>query len=414
MRFTLLVCVLIAVATASKGGQVVLTSDPPGSTIFAGGKQLGTTPLTADLPPGPIEITSHFGTLPSVVQTLTPDDAQVVAFHFKHSYGTLIVSSDRGDATLTIDGTNFGHPPALVFLTPGTHKVFITAPNAPDKTRNVDVVEGQRASVEIHFSGSSPETTTSGPSPTVSTSPTKAASTPAATPSMAPVKASPKPKPDPQLLVWQEPPSALPSATASPSPKVSPSPIPQPKASQTPGRNTPRPVRAQPSPSGTPDPAKAKALFETEWKAKDNALAAEKQRIQYEIANSTGATREQWKYQLGLWRLKKEQAEQDRAAANGGTSKGYTVTRASPSATPDPAKAKAEYALLQTEWKAKESALAVEKQRIDYQIANSTGATRKQWEYKLVLWRREKEQAEQDLAAAKAKLCSSRGSSASR
>src|SRR5258707_9728216 len=182
MRLTLLLSVVIAAAAISKGGEVVLTSDPPGSTIFAGGKQLGTTALTADLSPGPIEVTSRFGTLAPVVQTLTPDEAQVVAFHFKHSYGTLIVSSDRADAALTIDGTNFGHPPALVFLTPGTHKVFITANNAPDKTRNVDVVEGQRATVEIHFTGSSPETVTSGPSPTVSASPTKASSSPKSPP----------------------------------------------------------------------------------------------------------------------------------------------------------------------------------------------------------------------------------------
>ena len=403
MRLTLLLCVIIAALTAAKGGQVALTSDPPGSTIFAGGKQLGTTPLTADLPHGPIEVTSRFGALAPVVQTLTPDDAQVVAFHFKHSYGTLIVSSDRADATLTIDGANFGHPPTLVFLPPGTHKVFITATNAPDKTRSVDVVEGQRASVEIHFTGASPETATSGSSPTVSASPAKASSSPTAPP----VKASPKPKPSPQLMVWQEPPSALPLASASPSPKVSVSPSPQPKASQTPPRSTSRLARTQPSPSATPAPAKAKALLETEWKAKESALAAEKQRIQYEIANSTGATREQWKYKLALWRLKKQQAE---ASAKAEPSKEYAGA-ASPSATPDPAKTKAEYALLQTEWKAKQSALAAEKQRIEYEIANSTGATRKQWEYKLVLWRREKAQTEQDQTAAKAKLSSSRGRS---
>jgi hypothetical protein len=218
MRLTLLLSIIIAIATITKGGQVVLTSDPAGSTIFAGGKQLGTTPLTVDLPSGPIEVTSSFGSLAPVVQTLTPDEAHVVAFHFTHAYGTLIVSSDRGDAALTIDGTDFGHPPALVFLTPGPHKVFITAANAPDKTRNVDVVEGQRASVEIRFTGSSPETTTSGPSPTVSPSPARASSSPAASPSVTPANASPKPKPSPQLLVWQEPPT-LPLATASPEPE---------------------------------------------------------------------------------------------------------------------------------------------------------------------------------------------------
>jgi PEGA domain len=396
MRLTLLLSIVIAAAVISKGGQVVLTSDPPGSTIFAGRKQLGTTPLTADLSPGPIEVTSRFGTLAPVVQKLTPDDAQVVAFHFKHSYGTVIVSSDRADAALTIDGTNFGHPPALVFLAPGTHKVFITATNAPDKTKNVDVVDGQRASVEIHFTGASPETVTSGPSPA------KASSSPTAPP----VKASPKPNPSPQLMAWQEPPSALPLASASPSPKsvqVSP----QPKASQTPPRSTSRLARAQSYPSATPDPVKAKALLETEWKAKESALAAEKQRIQYEIANSTGATREQWKYKLALWRLKKERAE---ASAKAEPSKSYAVA-ASPSVTPDPAKTKAEYALLQTEWRAKQSALAAEKQRIQYEIANSTGATRNQWEYKLALWRREEAQAEQDQAAAKARLSGPRGRS---
>src|ERR1700730_5379303 len=182
------------------------------------------------------DLLKRFGILAPVVETLTPDDAQVVAFHFKHSHGTLIVSSDRADAALTIDGTNFGHPPALVFLPPGTHKVFITATNAPDKTRNVDVVAGQRASVEIHFTGASPETVTSGPSPTVSASPAKASSLPTAPP----VKANPTPKPSPQLMVWQEPPSALPLACASPSPKVSVQASPLPKSIQTP---PPRPYR---------------------------------------------------------------------------------------------------------------------------------------------------------------------------
>jgi hypothetical protein len=74
---------------------------------------------TADPPPGAIEVTSRFGVLAPVVQRLTPDETQVVAFHFKHTYGTVIVSSDRGDAGLTIDGTDFGHPPAR-----GTSSLF--------------------------------------------------------------------------------------------------------------------------------------------------------------------------------------------------------------------------------------------------------------------------------------------------
>jgi len=57
--------------------------------------------------------------------------------------------------------------------------------------------------------------------------------------------------------------------------------------------------------------------------------------------------------------------------------------------------------LLETGWKAKQSVLAAEKERIDYEIKNSTGATREEWEHKLVLWRR------------KAKLASSRRNSVS-
>jgi hypothetical protein len=57
----------------------------------------------------------------------------------------------------------------------------------------------------------------------------------------------------------------LPLVNESPSPKAGTSPSPATKAPETPTRNTTRLVRAQPSPSGTPDPAKTKALLETEW-----------------------------------------------------------------------------------------------------------------------------------------------------
>jgi hypothetical protein len=127
---------IVAAATVTKAGQVVLTSDPPGASIYAGDKQLGTTPLTMDLPSGPTVLTSRFGSLAPVTETVTSDEEQASSFNFQHAYGILIVSSDREDAELTIDAAAFGHPPALLFVTPGTHKVFLTAPNAPDESRN--------------------------------------------------------------------------------------------------------------------------------------------------------------------------------------------------------------------------------------------------------------------------------------
>jgi hypothetical protein len=362
---------IVAAATVTKAGQVVLTSDPPGASIYAGDKQLGTTPLTMDLPSGPTVLTSRFGSLTPVTETVTSDEEQASSFNFQHAYGILIVSSDREDAELTIDAAAFGHPPALLFVTPGTHKVFLTAPNAPDKTRSVDVAQGQRASVEIHFSGPSPETITRGPGP--SPSPARSNATP-----------TPTPKSSSEMTVWQEPPPVIPMAQteAKPSPEPKPSPN-ESKPARTQPVSTPlkrgRVALVSPSPTPTLDPAKAKAALET-------TLQAEKQMIDSQIANSSGAIREQWKYKLAVWRVKKGQAEQKLAS----------MKSAVPAVTPAP---KEEHALLESERKAKEKALAVEKQRIDYELANSSGAARKQWESKLALWQQEKAKETKELGS---------------
>lgn len=372
-RTTLALLLSVAVSTAARAGQVVLTSDPPGASIYAGDKQLGTTPLTMDLPAGPIVLTSRFGSLAPVTETVTSDEEQASSFNFQHSYGIVIVSSDREDAELTIDGAAFGHPPALLFVSPGTHKVFLTAPNAPDKTRSVDVAQGQRASVEIHFSGPSPETVTSGPSP--SSSPARSKATP-----------TPTPKPSSEMTVWQEPPPAIPMAQAET--KSSPGPKPSPDTNESKPARTrtasaalkrARVALVSASPTPTLDPAKAKAVLK-------GTLEAEKQRIDSQIASSSGAIREQWKYKLAVWRVKKEQAEQKLAS----------IKSAVPAVTPAP---KEEHALLESERKAKEKALAAEKQRIDYELANSSGVARKQWESKLALWQQEKAKETKELSA---------------
>src|SRR5260370_15650200 len=125
------------------GAEVVIASDPPGSVISAGGKELGITPLTLDLPSGqPVEITSRFGPLGSLTQTLTPSDGQIVAYQFKHEYGTLVVTCERIDAALVIDGTGYGHPPAVILISPRRHKIFMTVSNTPDQTREVELQAG--------------------------------------------------------------------------------------------------------------------------------------------------------------------------------------------------------------------------------------------------------------------------------
>jgi hypothetical protein len=75
------------------------------------------------------------------------------------------------------------------------------------------------------------------------------------------------------------------------------------------------------TPSGSalnPEQAKSKAeahqLLNAQSKANEEALRTEKRYIDYQIKNSSGDTREQWKYRLAQWRLKKTRAKQDRAA----------------------------------------------------------------------------------------------------
>jgi len=159
-RIAQLIFALIAIVppVVAKAGQVVFTSDPAGSTIYLGDIKVGTTPLVLNLVNGlRVKITSRFGTLAPIEQTVIPDENDL-SYRFCHLYGTLVLSSDRSDAALVIDGVDFGHPPNLLFLSPGQHKLIIRAPDAPDKTRTFEVEEGHRTSVQINFSGSSPET----------------------------------------------------------------------------------------------------------------------------------------------------------------------------------------------------------------------------------------------------------------
>ena len=77
----------------------------------------------------------------------------------------------------------------------------------------------------------------------------------------------------------------------------------------------------RPTPKPTPDAQhertkeQAFRLFDNEWAAKQNALKAEKQDLDYQIRNSTGQTQNQWRQKLGQWQKDKSQSDRDHAAA---------------------------------------------------------------------------------------------------
>jgi serine/threonine protein kinase len=341
-----------------RGTDVTLSSDPSGASIFLGKAKLGETPLTVNLPPGQVEMTSRFGQLAPVVQTVNPDPKWVTAIQFKHAYGTAAITSDRSDAHTFVDGKEIGRPPIQTLLTPGNHKVLLTAASASDKTRTVSLAEGQHLDLRVDF-GPGNSTNMSSPSPTptptpsATTTPTPApivlsipapiivpATTPAPTVTPGPsATATPSPTataietpaatPTPEATVQESSRSrAYRTTRAAPTPRVRPTaanararstPPPTRQIYQSPSRTSASTVKATPRP--TPDAQRQRTkdqsfrMLDAEWAAKQNALKAEKQDLDYQIRNSTGATQNQWKQKLGQWQKEKSQADKDHNAA---------------------------------------------------------------------------------------------------
>jgi serine/threonine protein kinase len=366
-----------------RGTDITLSSDPPGASIFLGKTKLGEAPLTVNLPSDPLEITSRYGQLAPVTQNINPDPQWVTAVQFKHSYGTLAISSDRPDARGFIDGKEIGHLPTEALLPPGSHEVRLSAANAPDKINTVSLAGGQRVELHIQFASTDGvNSSSSSPTPTTTVSATPAAVTTPRTIPMAAVPASttpppkletPTPAPSPTAPVETTPaqpvvPAVLPtptpaqtaSPTATPKPPITATPTPEPTAQQksrleatrthllptprprptpTPTPRTrnaqpptnqtyqfpprPTPPTAKPSPKPTPDAQRERAkeqafrLFDAEWAAKQNALKAEKQDLDYQVRNSTGPAQAQWKQKLAQWQKEKVQSDRDYKAAKG-------------------------------------------------------------------------------------------------
>ena len=137
-----------------QGISVELRSDPSGATIFLAETQLGKTPLTVSLPPDPVELVSRIGALEPVTKQVTPNPTGTATVEFKHNYGWVLVSSNRRDSEVLIEGFSFGKAPILGILPPGRHPVIVRAPGYQDQTQVVDVQTGKRISLAFRFSRS--------------------------------------------------------------------------------------------------------------------------------------------------------------------------------------------------------------------------------------------------------------------
>ena len=224
-----------------KGVAVTLKSDPSGATIFKGDSELGTTPLTVDLPPEPVELVSKIGALAPVKREVVPDPDGTSVVEFKHEYGLISLASDRPDSEVAISGINLGKLPIEGILPPGEHQVVFRAPGLPDQTRVADIRVGQRIVMQVNF------TTVGGVAAALS-----------------------------------------PGQTQS---KRSSSQV-------TPGQNRSR-TQERPTYRSKEDYDRAKEAafdrFDAQWEARKNALKREKDYYDNQADNSEGAAKEKWK-----------------------------------------------------------------------------------------------------------------------
>jgi serine/threonine protein kinase len=146
---------LVAVEHTFKGVRVTLKSDPAGATIFVGAAELGSTPLTIELPPEAVQLVSRIGALAPVSHEVVPDPNGTNVIEFKHEYGNISLASDREDAEVTVGGINLGKLPIEGIFPPGKHQIVVRAPGLPDQTRVADVAAGQRLVMEVDFSATS-------------------------------------------------------------------------------------------------------------------------------------------------------------------------------------------------------------------------------------------------------------------
>jgi hypothetical protein len=151
--------------------KVTLESDPSGATIFKGDAPLGTTPLTISLPPDPVTLVSHNGTLAPVTKDVIPDSADTV--EFKHAYGTLTVTSDSKDAQVIVGGLVLGNPPIEKVFPPGLYQVVLRTKGAPEQEQTAEIQDG--ATVALRFTDPTPASTVS---PAASPAPSEPAAVP--------------------------------------------------------------------------------------------------------------------------------------------------------------------------------------------------------------------------------------------
>jgi len=296
-------------------GILAITSDRSDAQAFVDGNEIARPPTQVLLPPGNHKVMLVAANAPDKTHSISLAEGQRLDLHVEFTSANNVSSPSP---------TPISTPAAVLIPAPIIVPATSPTPTVPSPTP-VPKSEPVKPAVE-------PAKPSPSPAPSVELPPTPIV-VPTATPAATPVP-SPIPVPSPSATPVPTPtPRESPETTrgyrtrATPTPRPRPTPTPKVRSTPSPTRQTYQSraglttVKATPSPHPTPDAQRQRTkdqafrLFDNEWNAKQNALKAEKQDLDYQIRNSTGQTQNQWKQKLGQWQKEKTQADKDHNAA---------------------------------------------------------------------------------------------------
>ncbi len=141
--------------------RVHFRSIPPGATVVAGDRLLGTTPVTVDLPAGSRTIHLQLaGYQPmALTRRFAPAADEEVAVKLVPRYGTVFLTTDPVDAVLFIDGKKHGPATGRLRLTTRKHRLTVRARGFVDASRTILPREGvgTRLAIQLRKKGEKKE-----------------------------------------------------------------------------------------------------------------------------------------------------------------------------------------------------------------------------------------------------------------
>lgn len=145
-------------------GNVVLSGTPEGAVVreTADGPELGRLPTTLAFPPGQrLLVVQAPGFLPQQVLVDVPANgetaAKVALTERPQPTGKVVVTANRANALVRVDGRDSGFTPTVLTLGVGTHRVEVSAEDVTPLVRDVTVTEDGETRVDAELRYAPPQ-----------------------------------------------------------------------------------------------------------------------------------------------------------------------------------------------------------------------------------------------------------------